>query len=90
MVSTTLAAGERLYHRQPGGGGWGDARLRDPAAVARDVRHDKVSVRAARECYGVVIDEATGMVDERQTAQLRASRAACGAGFQPAQGTGAG
>jgi N-methylhydantoinase B len=86
MVSGTLAAGERLYHRQPGGGGWGDAFQRDPAAVARDVRHDKVSIRAARECYGVVIDEATGLVDEQQTTRLRA----CGAGFQPAQETGAG
>ena len=36
MISTRLAAGESLYHRQPAGGGWGDPLEREPEAVARD------------------------------------------------------
>ena len=35
MISTTMAAGEVIYHRQAGGGGWGDPLERDPEAVAR-------------------------------------------------------
>ena len=31
MISTTMRAGERMYHRQAGGGGWGDPLQRDPA-----------------------------------------------------------
>jgi N-methylhydantoinase B len=41
-----------------GGGGYGDPLLRDPAAVARDVRDEIVSPDAAREIYGVVLTEA--------------------------------
>jgi N-methylhydantoinase B len=74
MISTTIQAGERLYHRQAGGGGWGEALLRSPAAVARDVREDKVSIAAAREQYAVVVDEATLEADEVATAALRAQK----------------
>ena len=45
MISTTMAAGEVIYHRQAGGGGWGDPLERDPEAVAQDVGNDKVSPR---------------------------------------------
>ena len=40
-------------------------------AVARDVRNDKVGLQAAREQYGVVIDEETMEVDQEATAALR-------------------
>ena len=66
-----MRAGERLYHRQAGGGGFGDPLLRDPEAVARDVKNDKVSLKAAREQYGVVLDEVTLAVDEEGTGELR-------------------
>jgi N-methylhydantoinase B len=71
MVSTSMKAGERIYHRQPGGGGWGDPLRRGPDAVARDVRNEKVSVEAAREQYGVVVDPVTFEVDEQATEALR-------------------
>ena len=38
-----------------GGGGWGDPLERDHASVATDVLQDKVSARAARSEYGVVL-----------------------------------
>jgi N-methylhydantoinase B len=57
----------------PGGGGFGSASDRDPAAVADDVRDGLVSVEAAARDYGVVIDPATGEVDREATARLRKS-----------------
>ncbi len=57
--------------RLPGGGGHGPPFERDPRRVQEDVRQELVSVEAARECYGVVIDDA-GELDEEETARLRA------------------
>ena len=71
MISTSMKAGERIYHRQAGGGGWGDPLLRDPVAVARDVKNGKVSLKAARAEYGVVLDEGTLETDEEATVALR-------------------
>lgn len=45
-------AGDRLEIVTGGGGGWGDPRRRDPAAVERDVREGKVSPGEARRTYG--------------------------------------
>jgi N-methylhydantoinase B len=70
FVSTIFAAGERLYHRMPGGGGWGDPLERNPDAVAWDVKNEKVSLEAARDLYGVVF-HANGFVDIEATAGLR-------------------
>lgn len=72
MVATALHQGELIHHQMPGGGGWGDPLARDPAAVARDVRDDKVSPEAARAQYGVVLDPLTLAVDQAATAALRA------------------
>ena len=74
MISTSLKDGERIYHRQAGGGGWGNSLKRSAAAVARDVRNDKVSAQSARQHYGVVIDETTGQVNKTATEQLRRKR----------------
>jgi N-methylhydantoinase B len=74
MISTSLRAGQRIYHKQAGGGGWGDPWQRDPAAVALDVKNDKVSPAVAREQYGVVLDESNLTVDEAATAALRRER----------------
>ena len=57
MISTSMSAGQRIYHKQAGGGGWGDPLERDPLAVALDVKNDKVSLAAAQAQYGVVLDE---------------------------------
>ena len=72
MISTTMRAGERVYHRQPGGGGWGDPHLRPVEAVVRDVSDGKLSAAAARAEYGVALDETTLEVDDAATARLRA------------------
>ena len=50
----------------------GDPFEREPAAVALDVRNGFVSIERAAEDYGVVIDPATGAVDEAGTAARRA------------------
>lgn len=71
MISTSMRADERIYHRQAGGGGWGKAIERAPAAVACDVKNDKVSLVAARRDYGVVLDASTLAVDEEGTTALR-------------------
>jgi N-methylhydantoinase B len=54
-----------------GGGGWGDPLERDPKLVLKDVRDDKVSVKRARETYGVVIQEPDMEVDMAETLKLR-------------------
>ncbi|HLU44724.1 MAG TPA: hydantoinase B/oxoprolinase family protein [Natronosporangium sp.] len=53
---TTVRPGDRVTLLTAGGGGHGDPRLRDPAAVREDVAEGYVSARAAREIYGVEID----------------------------------
>jgi N-methylhydantoinase B len=70
MISTSMRRNERLYHRQAGGGGFGDPLLRDPDRVAADVRDQRVSVQAARGRYGVVITDC-GAIDPEATASLR-------------------
>lgn len=77
MLSSTIKAGERLYHRQAGGGGWGDPTERSPEVVARDVKNGKVSRDTAREDYRVVLDE-SGSVDQQNTAKLRQDNQCCG------------
>jgi N-methylhydantoinase B len=57
MFSTTIRAGEVYVHRTAGGGGHGDPRLREPAAVLEEVLDGKLSVAAALERYGVVVAE---------------------------------
>jgi N-methylhydantoinase B len=67
----TIHRGDVFRHTTAGAGGWGDPFERDPAAVARDVHNELVSLAAAREAYGVVIDPETGAVDLAATAKLR-------------------
>jgi N-methylhydantoinase B len=67
-----IEAGSLLSIRLPGSGGYGPPTERDPELVAWDVRNGKVSLRSAREDYGVVLRE-DGTVDGPATAALRAS-----------------
>ncbi|MDZ7701386.1 MAG: hydantoinase B/oxoprolinase family protein [Halobacteriales archaeon] len=67
--TTKLAPGEVGSIQTPGGGGYGDPLERDPAAVREDVLDDKVSVEAAAEAYGVVVED--GRVDEAATERRR-------------------
>jgi N-methylhydantoinase B len=55
-----------------GGGGWGDPFARAPEQVRRDVLEGFVTVRGAREDYGVVLDPETYRLDEAETTRLRA------------------
>ncbi|MAE65898.1 MAG: 5-oxoprolinase [Phycisphaeraceae bacterium] len=71
MISTEMTEGERLYHQQPGAGGFGDPMRRDPAAVATDVRDGRVSVEAAARDYGVIVDPVSFEVDEAKTRDRR-------------------
>lgn len=68
-----MKAGEVLVNATGGGGGYGDPFLRDPLAVAKDVRNGFVSAGAAERDYGVVVtDDFT--IDESATAALRGGR----------------
>ena len=72
VFSRRLGDGDRFFLRAGGGGGFGPPMERDPARVANDVRQGYVSRQAARERYGVEVDE-LGNVDEQETARLRAA-----------------
>ncbi|OHV32922.1 5-oxoprolinase [Parafrankia colletiae] len=68
-----LNRGDVVEIHTSGGGGYGDPHQRLPAAVATDVRDGLVSAAAALDVYGVVLDPATGTVDDAATARLRAA-----------------
>lgn len=59
-----VPAGDVLVVEMPGGGGHGDPKLRDPAAIAADVRNGFVSEAEARSLYGY---RGPGATDERST-----------------------
>jgi N-methylhydantoinase B len=59
-----------LYVAWNGGGGYGDPLAREPAALQADVENGVVSRQAAREVYGVVLDENRNL-DVAATASLR-------------------
>jgi N-methylhydantoinase B len=66
-----LRRGDVLRLATSGGGGWGHPFDRAPERVRRDVLAGVVSAAAAREDYGVVIDE-SGTIDAAGTDALRA------------------
>jgi N-methylhydantoinase B len=70
MFTTTITSGDRYHHVTPGGGGWGDPLEHDPELLAVDVGNEKVSRRAARKEYGVVLNR-DGTVNDVKTATLR-------------------
>ena len=71
MVSTRNQQVERLYHRQSGVGCHGNPFSRDKQAVACDVKNEHVSIEAAAEDYGVIIDPDNFHVDQQATRLLR-------------------
>ena len=70
-IYQSVSDGDVIVNYSGGGGGWGNPLERDPAAVLEDVRNDYVSISAARDDYGVVIDPETMTVDLGATATLR-------------------
>ena len=65
-----LRAGDRLFLRAGGGGGFGPPEERDPERVADDVRQGYISEASAREKYKVVL-HADGTADRATTQTLR-------------------
>jgi N-methylhydantoinase B len=64
-----------VYHqRAGGGGGYGDPEKRPAELVLNDVRNGVLSVKAARELYGVEVDESTGELNEAATKAMREKR----------------
>ena len=76
LASVPFKPGETFMFESTGGGGWGSPWERAPATVLDDVLDGYVSLAAASEHYGVVIDAVAMRVDETATAALRASRGA--------------
>ncbi|MDP6787244.1 MAG: hydantoinase B/oxoprolinase family protein [Rhodospirillales bacterium] len=67
-----VKAGDRITFLMPGGGGYGDPYLRDPAKVLSDVELGFVSPGAAARDYGVVVKG--GAVGAAATKKLRQGR----------------
>jgi N-methylhydantoinase B len=55
-----IPAGTLVRVETTGGGGWGDPLEREPGLVALDTLEGKISARAAREEYGVVLTGSDG------------------------------
>ena len=70
-----LRAGQTMRVVTTGGGGWGDPLEREPELVRIDVEQGKVSRKAARDDYGVVLRAAKVAgefrIDDKATATLR-------------------
>ena len=69
-VTTSVPSGRVIVTETPGGGGWGDARRRDPESVRIDVASGLLSPERARNVYGVAVDPDTLEIDEDATSQL--------------------
>jgi N-methylhydantoinase B len=71
----TVTPGDVVICRPAGGGGYGDPLLRDPPAVAWDVRNGYVSRAVGETIYGVILGD-NGEVDATATARTRGQLAA--------------
>jgi len=74
VLVARLEAGDAFRVRSGGGGGHGSPLERPVDAVAHDVKQGYVSVEAAAELYGVVMDPVTLDVDVVATERRRAVR----------------
>jgi N-methylhydantoinase B len=70
-TSAHLGKGDMCSNRTNGGGGFGDPLERDPQLVRQDVIDGYVSIRGAREDYGVIIDPQTLDIHAEKTMTLR-------------------
>src|SRR5262249_25772151 len=71
-IHLEVNAGDRIYHRISGSGGFGKPAERDPRLVLTDVQEGKVSIEQAYNRYKVVIDAKKKQIDDSATARLRA------------------
>jgi N-methylhydantoinase B len=56
MVTEPIHSGEVCFTKSPGGGGWGDPLDRDIKKVQDDVLDGFISIKKARDVYGVILD----------------------------------
>ena len=68
-ISVPLVPGDVVSVRTPGGGGYGDPLERDPQRVLDDLLDERISRRAAKEVYGLVVRN--GRVQHEATRRLR-------------------
>ena len=71
-ILLSIRAGQALRYWSTGGGGYGEPWRRDAQRVLADVLDGRVSAQAARELYGVVIEDE--QVNRTATQALRAGR----------------
>ncbi len=74
VLVANLKPGDAHRISSGGGGGYGLAFDRPAEDVREDVRQGYVSVQAAAELYGVVVDPETFAVDQAATDRLRAAK----------------
>ncbi len=74
VLVAALKPGDAFRIRSGGGGGYGSPLARAPELVLEDVRQGYVSIAAAAELYGVVIDPASMEIDRMTTEKLRIAR----------------
>jgi len=72
VLTRKLEPGDAFTLRAGGGGGFGSPLERPIKRIQEDVRQGYVSVNAARELYGVVLDPQTLRVDTKETSRRRA------------------
>jgi len=70
-----LNEGDVVSIASSGGGGYGDPLKRKPELVLRDVLDERVSLKAAADNYGVVIDEESMTINSEKTIELRKEKA---------------
>jgi N-methylhydantoinase B len=72
VFRSKVKAGDAYVLRSGGGGGFGSPLERPAESVQHDVRQGYVSIEAARDYYGVVLDPETLAIDSAATARQRA------------------
>ncbi|MBV8056344.1 MAG: hydantoinase B/oxoprolinase family protein [Deltaproteobacteria bacterium] len=70
-IHLDVNAGDRIYHRISGSGGFGKPAQRDPKLVLADVLEGKVSIEQAYNRYRVIIDRESMLVNQSATERLR-------------------
>lgn len=70
-VTTPVSSDHLIETQTPGGGGWGNPKDRNVAAVLADVVAGLISRERAHHVYGVAIDPETLAVDDAATKVLR-------------------
>jgi N-methylhydantoinase B len=74
MANDPIYPGEKYFTMCPGGGGYGNPLKRDTKRVQDDVMDGLISIKRARDVYGVVINPRTFEVDVDATNRLRIDR----------------